>query len=358
MMKTRHFFAVLSGLAALVSPLSVADTVAGTPDATVHYESNTVGAAIAALPLLNEVSPSTSAQYYVYLCSAGWCAPCNREMPHIVEAYKDMKASGKVELLLLDYDYTEDEANAFIEKYGMMFPATMSVHSASLPGFTGPRGIPYAIIVDGEGNVVAKGYGAILRDWKTLIAAYESEKGQVVSFPESLTLTLAPQRTLAAAEKASEAVALEDEVDSGNVVAKALATLDWFNGKPNQTAEYYIYLQSASWCGPCRQEMPDIAKEYKAMKRAHVELVLISGDRSESDAQNFLKSNKAKFPGTMQADQARCTLPGAASLPSYYPAAVIVRADGTVVTAGHGSLVGDWRKFIGKSARSKRHAKN
>ncbi len=353
MMNVKLFLAGLCGLAALVSPMSVADTVAGTPDATVHHAANTVGAAVASLPLLGENHPSTSARYYIYLCSAGWCAPCNREMPQVVEAYQDMKKSGMVELLLISYDYTEPEALRFMEKYGMMFPATMSSHASALPGFSSPRGIPYAIIVDGEGNVIARDHGAMLKDWKAVITGYEKATGKPLSFPESLTLTLDSPRILAEVE---EDDADTTEADEENVVAKAMAGIEWFNAQPSGKAEYYIYLKSASWCGPCRAEMPDIAKAYKAMKRdGRVELVLLSGDRSLPEAKSFLKTNKAKFPATMLNAPGVGALPGAASLPNYFPGVVVVKADGTVVKSGHGSLVKDWRELtVGKGSRGRR----
>ncbi len=340
----------LFGLAVLASPVSFANTVAGTPDATVYYESNKVGTAIATLPLLNDVHPSTTARYYIYHCSASWCPPCNKEMPQVVEAYQAVKKSGVAEMLLVAYDYTEEDAHKYIEKYGVMYPAVMSSRAPGLPGFHSPRGIPYTIIVDGEGNVVKEGHGgAIVRDWKAIISAYEKERGLPLSFPEALTRTLTPRRTLASVdtEEAAESAA-------GNklgVVADALRKVKWFNGKPALRAEYYIYLLSASWCGPCRAEMPGIAKEYKEMKKdGRVELVLLGGDESQGAAKKFLKANKAAFPGTLLEAKGVMELPGAESFPQFFPSAVIVAADGTVITAGHGSLVMDWRKYtIGAS---------
>ncbi len=131
-----------------------------------------------------------------------------------------------------------------------------------------------------------------------------------------------------------------------NSVAGALSKLKWFNGKPNTKAQYYIYLQSASWCGPCRAEMPEIVRAYKAMKKdGRVELVLLGGDKDEKSAKAYLKKYGAKFPGTMRKDEGVSCLPGACKLPCYYPAAVIVRANGEVIESGHGSIIRDWKKY-------------
>ncbi len=355
MMNENHFpimtaskliLAGFCGFAALVAPVSVADTVAGTPDASVqYYSANKVGDALASLPLLGDAKPNTSARYYFYLCSAGWCGPCNMEMPHVVKVYEEMKKSGLVELVLVDFDRSEADAKAFMAKYGVNFPATMSQNGGMLPGLTPPRGIPAAALVDAEGNVIKMGHGSIVQRWKALISAYEKEKELPLSFPEQMTLRFESQRMLADVDT-DDASASAEEGASANVVADAMSNIAWFNGKPSKKAKYYIYLQSASWCGPCRAEMPDIAKEYKAMKRdGRVELVLLSGDRNLKAAKAFLKDNKAKFPGTMGSEAAVRALPGVNKLPNYFPAAAIVKADGTVIAANHGSIVAKWREY-------------
>ncbi len=120
--------------------------------------------ALADLPYVTVERPNLRAKHYIYLCSASWCGPCNAEMPHIVEAYEDMKKD-KVELILVSADRTEDAARAFLEKYGAEFPAVMSTSSSSLPGFTPPGGIPHAIIVDARGNVLHAGHGSHALRW-------------------------------------------------------------------------------------------------------------------------------------------------------------------------------------------------
>ncbi len=181
-MKTTKTFAALLGLALFVQPALYADTVADTPAAVVNPAIGKVGATVSTLPIFNGVSPNTSARYYIYLCSAGWCGPCNAEMPHVVEAYKQMKDSGLVELILLDFDRGTQEAKAFVAKYGVNFPAVMASQVQSLPGYTPPRGVPTAFIVDADGNPVHAGHGAIVKRWKAHISAYEQQKGLKPSF--------------------------------------------------------------------------------------------------------------------------------------------------------------------------------
>lgn len=122
-----------------------------------------------------------------------------------------------------------------------------------------------------------------------------------------------------------------------------LSQVKSFNGRINKKAKYYIYLQSASWCGPCQREMPEIARLYRKMKRKGVEIILCSCDETTEDAMRFLKAHKAKFPAITLDDAAK--LPGFVMVGSI-PAAVIVTSNGENIVTGHGSIVKDWKSII------------
>lgn len=125
--------------------------------------------------------PNDKALVYLYLQSASWCPPCNREMPTIVETYKKMKKDGRVEIILLGHDKTDDAAKAFLKQYKAKFPGTMatSKHVSELPGFSEASGIPFAIFVDADGNVLSSGHpGSILSSWETLADKVEAAKAE------------------------------------------------------------------------------------------------------------------------------------------------------------------------------------
>lgn len=129
-------------------------------------------------------------------------------------------------------------------------------------------------------------------------------------------------------------------------VQKSVAKLRTFNGKPNSKADYYIYLQSASWCGPCQQEMPSIAAEYLKMKKTkRVELILVSADQTKDAATAFVKSHKAKFPVVLGTDKSVEKLVGFTKA-SGIPSATIVDKEGKVIKSGHGSIVKSWESLI------------
>lgn len=129
--------------------------------------------------------PATDADFYIYLTSASWCGPCNAEMPHVVEQYAKMRELGTVELVMLSGDQSPEAAKGFAERYGATFPVLnpRSLNGQLPPGYEQPCGIPNAIIVDNEGNVIRNGHGAIVMQWESLTVNnpdYES-KGKAAS---------------------------------------------------------------------------------------------------------------------------------------------------------------------------------
>lgn len=135
-----------------------------------------VGKAVGKLKTFNG-KPSKKALVYIYLQSASWCPPCNQEMPGVVEAYKEMKKDGRAEIILVGHDSTEDAAKKFLKKYKAKFAGVLSSDKkvADLPGFTLAEGIPNAIMVDAEGNVLASGFpSGIIPQWKQAVEQLEA----------------------------------------------------------------------------------------------------------------------------------------------------------------------------------------
>lgn len=114
---------------------------------------------------------NAEAQVYFYLHSASWCGPCRRAMPGVVTTYAEMKADGRGEIILINYDKTPEGAKKYIDSYKTDMP-TLHISDpkvATLPGFTRARAIPFVIAVDAQGNVLAKGAPAVILQWKTLV---------------------------------------------------------------------------------------------------------------------------------------------------------------------------------------------
>ena len=135
-----------------------------------------VGKAAGKLKTFNG-KPSKKALVYVYLQSASWCGPCNKEMPEVAEIYKEMKKDGRAEIILIGGDQTEDAAKKFLKQYKAKFPGILlgGKNVDKLPGFTPASGIPHATMVDGEGNVLASGYpSSVIAQWQQAVQKIES----------------------------------------------------------------------------------------------------------------------------------------------------------------------------------------
>jgi thiol-disulfide isomerase/thioredoxin len=90
----------------------------------------------------------------------------------------------------------------------------------------------------------------------------------------------------------------------------------------------------ATWCGPCREEIPNISKCYRAYRKRGFEVVGVSLDRDRKTIADFL--DKEKYPWTVLLDQyeARGT---DKSLATYYglftiPQMILVGKDGRVLS--------------------------
>jgi peroxiredoxin len=84
---------------------------------------------------------------------------------------------------------------------------------------------------------------------------------------------------------------------SGPAPAFTLTTLD---GKKVSLSDYKGQVVMinfwASWCGPCRQEMPLLNEIYTSYKKAGFVLLGVSVDESADDAKGFLAKTPANFP--------------------------------------------------------------
>ena len=135
-----------------------------------------VVAAMEKFKILNG-KPNLKADYYIYLCSASWCGYCQACMPVAMEQYKKMKASRKVELIIIGGDKTEKEAVDYLKKYKsknacIMFSALQATQFQGLPG-VGMPGFPSISVVDKEGNMIKNVIGAsqvqeVLTNWREL----------------------------------------------------------------------------------------------------------------------------------------------------------------------------------------------
>ena len=120
---------------------------------------------------------------------------------------------------------------------------------------------------------------------------------------------------------------------SKTMVANKLRQCDFLlNKNYKKDAKVYLCLFSASWCGPCRREMPRIAKVYAEMLKddPDIELIHFSCDRDDRKALDWAKENDVKFP----------VVPSEGGNPlglhcNGIPHLFIIKANGVLLEEGH-----------------------
>ena len=138
-----------------------------------------------------------------------------------------------------------------------------------------------------------------------------------------------------------------------NAVVAAAKKCKLVNGKPSEKASYYFYLFSASWCGPCQREMPEIVKAHKEMKKdGRCEIILIGADNSVAAMKSYIKSHKAKFCAIWKQDKDVKQMPGI-SFPPGIPYVNLVAADGTRLYTGHANCIRDWKQLVDQADAKK-----
>lgn len=145
---------------------------------------------------------------------------------------------------------------------------------------------------------------------------------------------------------AAAAKADKNKKQPDSPVVKAVKKMKKVKGRLNAKADYYIYLFSASWCGPCCKEMPEIVETYKKMKKdGRVEIILMGKDDSPAAVKSFIKDFDIKFYAVMASDKKAKDVPGFTN-PSGIPFCVIVDRYGRSITQGHpGSIISNWESY-------------
>jgi len=145
---------------------------------------------------------------------------------------------------------------------------------------------------------------------------------------EKALSTSRPQRSAAVNGRRSG-----DSVTGKVPVAQKLLECDFLLNKDfKKDAKFYLCLFSASWCGPCRREMPRLAKTYAETLKADpdIELIHFSRDQDDEKALAWAKEHDVKFPVVKPNGGNPLNL-RSRGIPHLF----VVKADGTLVEEGH-----------------------
>ena len=98
----------------------------------------------------------------------------------------------------------------------------------------------------------------------------------------------------------------------------------------------------ASWCGPCRQEMPILNQLFQSYQAAGFTLIGVNVEPNAADAQKFLKATPVSFPILFDPTSAVSMLYQVSGMPS----TVIVDRNGKIRYVHHGYKPGDEGEYL------------
>ena len=102
-----------------------------------------------------------------------------------------------------------------------------------------------------------------------------------------------------------------------------------FRGKP------VVLNVWASWCGPCRSEMPDFNEKYLELKdEVHFLMVNVTGSDNKQDAQAYINQMGFDFPVLFDMESSAAVAYGIHSFPTTY----FIDAKGNAVAYAAGAL--------------------
>jgi len=123
-------------------------------------------------------------------------------------------------------------------------------------------------------------------------------------------------------------------------------TLNAQTGKPVELTQFkgqVVMLNFwASWCGPCRQEMPLLDSIYKRYGKLGFTMIGVNVEPDSKAANDWLKQTPVTFPILYDTESKVSKLYGVSGMPS----TVIVDRKGTVRMIHHGYKPGDEEEYL------------
>ena len=98
----------------------------------------------------------------------------------------------------------------------------------------------------------------------------------------------------------------------------------------------------ATWCPPCRAEMPSIERLYQQMSGTNFRIVAIDAGEQRAQVASFIEKNKYTFPIYLDESNALSSIFAARGIPSTY----LVNKEGKVIAARIGAMEYDQAELI------------
>lgn len=289
---------------------------------TTGTTNSTVAKILENAPFATSARPNLQAEYFVFLRSADWCPPCKETQPTSFAAAREMMQDPRMCFVYLSRDRSRRELKSlFLKQYKARdIPAVLNSEINIPTTLAQSRAVPYFFILDKNGTLLSEGHAAQL--------------------PQVWRNATIKEKSMATTPTKGEKSTMAD-------IWQHCAFYTPMTPAPD--AEYYIILQTASWCTFCRQDLPNNIKAHQEMRKdGRVEIVVLSGNESTQKTYAWMKSHEARFAGLHMNDLPK--IPNLV-LRNTYPSAYVMRADGTHVISGHAAeIIKEWKEHtIGRS---------
>ena len=98
----------------------------------------------------------------------------------------------------------------------------------------------------------------------------------------------------------------------------------------------------ATWCPPCRQEMPSMETLYQRFKSQGLEILAVDIGEEESTVRRFIRDNRYTFPVPLDKDSKVSRRYGVSAIPTTF----ILDREGKIIARVAGSIMWDTPQVI------------
>jgi thiol-disulfide isomerase/thioredoxin len=88
----------------------------------------------------------------------------------------------------------------------------------------------------------------------------------------------------------------------------------------------------ATWCPPCREEMPSMEKLYRRFRNEGLEFLAVDIQESKKDVEAFMKEHSLSFPVALDSSGEAAVMYGVRGIPTTY----IIDRDGAIIASAVG----------------------